>query len=71
LNGDGGGIGCVDVYEISENRNVQQCISTPLGLIRFIYGMKADVNPTVIFVLFSLIGCQKLAPCATYIAIWN
>lgn len=43
----------MDVYEISENRNVQQCISTPLGLIEFIYGMKADVNATVTSVFFS------------------
>lgn len=59
------------VYEISENRNVQQYIFTLLGLTKYIYGVKADVNPSAIFVLFSLIGCQNVALCATYVAIWN
>jgi hypothetical protein len=44
LNGDGGSIDSVDVYEISENRIVEQSVSQPLRSVIRVYGMKADVK---------------------------
>jgi hypothetical protein len=44
LNGDGGGISNVDVYEVSENRiRRAKCFQLLRSIIRA-YGMKADVK---------------------------